>query len=1036
MATDDLGGGGAFVGRDGELQLLLQAVAGSRRGRGSLVLVTGEAGVGKTRLVVEAVGHATDAGVAVSWGHGRQGGSAPLGPWQEALRRLDVSVEGLAADARGDPERLFAATGAAIEGVAATGPVLLVLEDLHWFDEQSVRLLEWLRPALAGIGVVVFATSRGGVPLLGRPDHHVGLGGLTAGEVAALVASHTGADVDTVDLWRRTGGNPLFVLEAARETPGVVPRTVAEVVRQRLHDVDEQARALVLAAAVLGAAADASMLAAVAKLEGTVFDEVLDRAIDHRFLVPSDVGGVLRFQHDLVRDAVYDCVEGPLRRRLHAAAARALAERDHDPADIARHLIAAGSEVRGDEVARWAQAAGDHAVQLCAYDEAVRWFDEARRRTGTDAVDGVRLRLRAAHARWRAGDRTAAWSEYETAADEAQAAGHPSLVAEAALGFGGGRAGFEVSPTHEPQRRLLAAALDALPAQEHALRALLLSRLSITFAFEGQPERQRELALGAVEEARRSGDPAALVTALAGWCDAHGAPDHVERRLANADEMVSVAAAAGDAELELLALRFRIVALLELGRRAEMERAVQRFAQLACELRQPGVSFFVPLFGAALALADGRIHDAERLNAEAAAVGARAESDNAMLLTTTQRVAVALEAGEAAEIEPMIRAVVDERPEITGAKAGLALVAAHLGKAASARAGLNHLLADDLAAFPVDAEWLPVLATLAETAIRAGHIGATPILLPRLVAYGDLFAVDGIGASVFGTASYFAGRLATLAGDAALGEQLLRSARDACRRFGSPLLVAKATWALADACVTRTPAAATELRRDALSILDELGLGTVHLWPPPASRGAAEAAVSSGLSATVPAAPAAALLPDGDVWTLRWRGEEVHLRDSKGLRYLREIVARPGREVHVLDLVAPDAGGLRADGDLGPLLDDRARAAYRHRIAELRDDIDEATARNDLGAAEKAEAELEQLIQHLSAAAGLGGRARQPGSAAERARVNVTKSIKQALDRIEGHLPALAHHLRSTVRTGTFCVYEPDPTEPPCWDLG
>lgn len=1036
IATNDLGGGDAFVGRGAELQLLLQAIAAVRRRRGSLVLVTGEAGVGKTRLVSEAAGHATDAGVAVAWGYGRQGGSAPLGPWQEALRRLGVSVEDLATGARGDPDRLFAAVADAIERVGATEPLLLVLEDLHWFDEQSVRLLEWLRPALGAIGAAVMATARADVPRLGRPDHHVGLAGLSAGEVAALVASHGGADVDAVDLWQRTGGNPLFVLEVARETHAAVPRTVAEVVRQRLDALDDQARGLVLAAAVVAASAGASALAAVAGLEATALDEALDGAIENRFLVPDTGRRVLRFQHDLVRDAVYGCIDGPQRRRLHAAAARAISRGDGDPAEVARHLVEAGAEGSDAEAARWAERAGDHAVHLCAYEEAAHWFDEARLRAGAGGGHEARLRLRAAHARWRAGDRTAAWSEYEAVARQAQAEGDPSLLAEAALGFGGGRAGFEVPPTHTPQRRLLAAALDALPPHEHELRALLLSRLSITLAFEGQPERQRELAAGAVEEARRSGETAALVTALAGWCDAHGAPEHAERRLATADEMISLAAAARDVELELLGLRFRIVALFELGRRGDLERAVQRFAELADELRQPGVSFYVPLFTAALALADGRIDDAQRLNAEAAEAGAHAQSDNADILTTSQRFALALETGRAAEVEPMLRAVVEERPEISGPQAALALVAAHLGKAASARARLDHLLAGDLAAFPVDSEWLSTLATLAETATRARHVEAARALLPRLLAHGDVFAVDGIGASVFGTASYFAGRLGTLAGDDALGEKLLRSARDRCRRFCAPLLVAKATWALADACAARAPGESAELRGEALSILDELGLGPVHLWPPPGPRTPATAARGDGPPAPATPAPAAAFRADGDVWTLRWRAEEAHLRDTKGLRYLRELLARPGREVHVLDLAAPDAGHLRAEGDLGPVLDDRARAAYRRRIDELREELDDATARNDLGAVEKAEVELEQLMQQLAAAAGLGGRARRPGSAAERARVNVTKSIKQTIERIECHLPALAHHLRSNVRTGTFCVYEPDPTDAPRWDLG
>lgn len=1017
-------GGGAFVGRDAELRVLLSAANALRQGRGGLVLVTGEAGVGKTRLVTEATGHAADGGVTVAWGYGRQSGTVPLGPWRDLFRRLGVSVDDVAAASLGDPERLFANVCSEIERLASAQPLLLALEDLHWFDDQSLRLLEWVRPALCASGALVVATARADVPHLGRPDHHVRLGGLTAAEVAALVASHTTADVDPVELCRRTGGNPLFVLETAQDAHGGIPASVAEVVRQRIEALTDRTLGLVRTAAVAGTAVP-SVLAHAAHLDAADFEAAVDEAAKCRFLLRNPAADALTFQHDLVRDAVYDSIERPERRRLHAAVAAALAGRGADAADVASHLIAAGADAGADaEVAQWAEAAGARAIDLCAYEAAASWFDEARRRSEPGSAEAVRLRLRAAHARWRSGDRTTAWSEYETAAAEAQAAGDASLLVEAALGFGGGRAGFEVPPTHEAQRRLLTAALAALPPDEHASRALLLSRLSITLAFEGEPERQRDLALQAVDEARRSGDDAALVTALAGWCDAYGAADHVEQRLAKADEMVALASGAGDVELELLGLRFRIVALLEQGQRTAVDRAVQRFAALADELRQPAVSFFVPLFRAALAFADGRVADAERLNAEAAEIADRAQSDNGVILVTSQRFAFALDVGRAAETHDAVRRVVEERPEISGPQAGLALTESYLGKEASARARLKHLLADDLGLFPRDAEWLPALATLAEAAIRARDADTASTLLPHLLPYGDHFAVDGIGASVFGAASYFAGRLATLTGDAATAERLLRSARDASARFRAPLLVAKATWALADAL------GEAELRRNALAMLDELGLTTAHFWPPPA-------AVPTPASAppTVSSGATAAMRVEGDVVALRWRGDEARLRKSKGLGYLRALVVRPGQEVHVLDLAAPHAP-VRPDGDLGPVLDDRARAAYRQRITDLRVDIEEAAGRNDIGRAEAAEAELDELLRHLAAATGLGDRDRRPGSAAERARVNVTKSIRQAVDRIEPHLPALAHHLRTTIRTGTFCAYEPDPTDPPAWDLG
>ena len=128
---------------------------------------------------------------------------------------------------------------------------------------------------------------------------------------------------------------------------------------------------------------------------------------------------------------------------------------------------------------------------------------------------------------------------------------------------------------------------------------------------------------------------------------------------------------------------------------------------------------------------------------------------------------------------------------------------------------------------------------------------------------------------------------------------------------------------------------------------------------------------------------------------------------------------------------------MRSSGqdDAGPLLDDRAKAEYRERITELREEIEEAKAFHDPERESRAREELELLSKELSAAVGLGGRDRPTGAAAERARVNVTRALRTAIDRVTEHDPGLGHHLRTCVRTGTFCAYEPGP-DAVRWNLG
>ena len=175
-------------------------------------------------------------------------------------------------------------------------------------------------------------------------------------------------------------------------------------------------------------------------------------------------------------------------------------------------------------------------------------------------------------------------------------------------------------------------------------------------------------------------------------------------------------------------------------------------------------------------------------------------------------------------------------------------------------------------------------------------------------------------------------------------------------------------------------------------------------------------------------------------------GSTVRVRDVKGMHYLARLLADPGREYHVLDLVAAETGGVaHVDsshagrlprsllGDAGEMLDARAKDAYRRRLAEIDDDIDQARAIGDAERAAQADTERDFLLRELSRAVGLGGRDRRAASASERARAGVTRAVRQAITRIGGHHPQLGEHLSRTIRTGTYCAYLPDPRAPAAW---
>ena len=362
---------------------------------------------------------------------------------------------------------------------------------------------------------------------------------------------------------------------------------------------------------------------------------------------------------------------------------------------------------------------------------------------------------------------------------------------------------------------------------------------------------------------------------------------------------------------------------------------------------------------------------------------------------------------------------------------GLALLRLAQGDTAAAATSIREAL-DRPARVPSkerppnnDLQRAPLLAAQVEIEVAAGDLGRARAAADELERVAARFESKALVAS----AATAQGRVRLAEGDVAGAELAFADAVRFWNEVGAPYEAAIARMGLGDAYDAGGSEHQAALERQAArTILD--GIEAAPPDPPPAPVQA-------------PDAEGNVFRREGDYWLVVFDGHTVRARDLKGMRYLARLLAQPGRELHVLDLVTAESGAAsgRGDvprsalGDAGEMLDPRAKEAYRRRLIEIDDDIDEANALGDDERAAQADAERELLVKELARAFGLGGRARPSASAAERARVGVTRAVRQAMSRIAEHHPALAEHLDRTIRTGAYCAYVPDPRAPAGWSV-
>jgi tetratricopeptide (TPR) repeat protein len=1047
-----------LVGRDEMVAELAGMARGAATGSGCVVLLTGEAGIGKTSIA-RAVTHEARGVLDVHWGVcSAESGAPPFWPWRELLDLGRPSPRGSFDTAVGS-ERFEMLTERRGQLLLRAEPLLVVLEDLQWADVASVLLLAEVGAAISDSALMVVATYRTGEML--SPQLHAATDDvrrvasvrpvppLGSDAVASLLHSiTTERDPELAAmLHARTGGNPLYVTELVRATQheesmpairsilaGSVPLRVGDLIAARLARLPEAVAHLTITAAVVGSDGDVRTLAAIedAEIDATV--DLLEQARAARLLDAAPPGR-WRFRHDLVRDAVYTSLGDVERARRHEKVLVGLASIGSPPAAVlAHHALAAQPFLDLDQAVGLATQAGEDALQQRAYEEAAVWFGRALEAAppGLAASRRAELLVLLGEAKRHVGDLEPARRAFLDAAATVE---DPALLARAALGYASPGADLGIAYRGEDPvpAALLERAIGAQGDESTATVVSLETRLAAELYFS-QPERARDLAESARTRAAELDDLRPLVTASAVYHDAFvvGQAD-LEDELAGSEQLLQWALASGEPGMCMAARRARVIDLLAAGDLAGVDAEIAAFGRLAGSLRVPGYLWWPALWSAMRALLDGQHDLAEQRATEAVAFGqgpfpSLAFANLSFLLFFLRR-----EQGRLEELVQMTRDFAAAHAEVPALRVGLLFLWAELGRIDEARGLLTALSAEDLGRLH-DRNWPASWFQLARAAFVVGDQQIARHLIEGVHEPTERCAQVSLATVCLGSTDLPRAWLLHTIGDLDAADQRYRSAADDNARIGARSWLAQVRADHARLLLERRQGSdvdeAERLFQLATEAATDIGLAPV-IDEVERLRSAARADPSPP-AGEPPVTSGCSFHRTGDSWEIDFARRAVRLSHTRGLSDLAFLLARPHQAVSVIELSA-DNPNLASGGRGAPALDERARREIRARLHELDDMVAEAEANNDLERAAAARDARQELAEAVTRDLGLGGRSRQVDDPVERARKTVSTRIRRTIATVGRAHPELGRHLERSIDTGSWCAYRP--AEPVDWNF-
>jgi DNA-binding NarL/FixJ family response regulator len=850
-----------LVGRRYELEVLEGVCERVFAGQGQVVLLGGEPGAGKTRLAAEVACTLLEHDATVLVGTATRDAGVPYQPFAEMLDRLLLAVPsgelsvapelGLlsrhadrhlpdgakpARDARRD---LFEAVSAAFLGLAANGPLAVILDDLHWAQLPTLALLDHVIHACLDAPVLVLGTFRTTAPDrsadlsarladLHRLDNvrRLDLAGLDTEAITEFVRVHGGLSAAAARgpasvLRDRTGGNPFFLREtwldlerrggvAALHGPQRVPESVGETVAARLAGLGDLGRRLIGLAAVLGDQFDLPTLVRAGDTGQAESLDALDAATAVGLIEEAGAAGRYGFVHALTRQAVLDRLPQVRRTMLHASVARAL-EDHHDPAlipRIAHHYLVAHVLGFASQAQRYAVEAARSAAYSLAFEEAAMWYEKAADLPDVDPRTRAELSLEAAANQLRAGDAARARVIYDRLANAAE----PLIRLRAAIGLEESTARPGLANPRAAE--VLESAIEACGFAEDDHRyARALGSFGRALAFAGRTTEAR---------ARRTGDDATLAHTLKTslW---HGlTPDVAPIQVDRSTELARICAASGDQETLSMASYFRSVVSYLTGRPRDLAEAVHDLGRSAEATGQPWPNYFRACVVQGRSFLEGDFEHAERLAERGLQLGQAFGVDTTDGSYGVQTYMIRRETGR---LEPARRMLTGRESFADRWVPGLLALYTELELGDGVRRALRHLMDRELAAHTTDAQWPIELAYMVDAAVALGDRDAVATLRPFVSAYAGSNLIGGQFIALFGSADRQLARIAEVLGDLDAAERHFAVALEMDRRMASVVHTADtlAHHALTLHRAGRDPARAKDLAAQARDLAEPIG---------------------------------------------------------------------------------------------------------------------------------------------------------------------------------------------------------------------